>query len=134
MDHFPLYIPDSSASPELRRKVVMIDPRSAIVGEPSPCGEELLVYFEGNRYRAANIRTFADRAMIAAGRLSERYPTIAQASVPAGALVQVGLFTPAQGVEVPDDRSLLAIALWLGLLDGTRPDRAALARELRLTR
>ena len=134
MERFPVYIPEAAAPAAVRDTVALIDPKSAIVSAPDPSGDELLVYFEGNRYRAANMITFADRALHAAGRLASNYPTIAKATVPRRALTHVGLFTPGHGVDVPDAGALVALARWLELLDGERFDSDALHAELRLSR
>jgi hypothetical protein len=133
MNSFPVYIPHAAAPKRLRDTVALIDPKSAIVSVPDLSGDELLVYFEGNRYRAANMITFADRARHAAERLATNYPTIARALVPRRALTRVGSFTPDHGVDVPDARALVALARWLELLDGERFDSDALHEQLRLS-
>lgn len=136
MNPFPVYTPNRDAPAVVRLAVASIDPRSAIVGSPDApdTAERTLIYYEGNRYGAGNIVTFADRAMIAAGRLAERYPTVARAAVPRQALLLVGSFTAGHGVDVPDASSLIALAKWLELFDGDRVDTAAFHRELRLSR
>lgn len=50
---------------------------SAIVGEPRAGGVEVEVYFEGAIFGQENMRTLADRATHAAGRMLERYATTA---------------------------------------------------------
>jgi hypothetical protein len=131
MDRFRVYIPNLSAPEHVA--LAWIEPKSAIVGSPEPAGDELLIYFEGNRYRALNMVTFADRAREAADRLAVNYPTIAKTMVTRRALTQIGWFTPGHGVDVPDGPSLVALAEWLDLLDGEHFDSDALHAELRLS-
>lgn len=50
------------------------------------------VYYEGNRYGMSNIRTFEDRVFQAAGRLVQRYPTIARGVYPRAWFTPVGTF------------------------------------------
>lgn len=71
-----------------------IDPKSAIVGREPEDGR-IKVYFEGNRFGAENMRRFTDRLMHAAGRLVQRYPTIAYGWYPEKALVAVGTYDAA---------------------------------------
>ena len=54
--------------------------------------ERIEVYYEGNRYGASNMQTFEDKVKHAAGRLSERYPTIAKAMLPRTQFAAVGMF------------------------------------------
>lgn len=135
MTQYPLYIPNPDAPERERMSVAAILPKSAIVGEPDLGASEArtLIYYEGNRYGATNMVTLADRAAIAAGRLSERYPTVAMASVPTAALTRVGVFTPDHGIDVPDARGLIALARWLDLFDGEQVDTDAMHRELRVS-
>jgi hypothetical protein len=37
----------------------------------------VVVYYEGNRYGAENLRTYSQRVSMAAGRMFKKYPTIA---------------------------------------------------------
>ena len=89
----------------------IIDRGSGIVGVPY--GEDrILLYFEGNRYGAANMVTFADRVLHAAGRLAHDAPTGALATVPEREVQQVGMYDPETGtVRLDDEESL---AQWLG--------------------
>jgi hypothetical protein len=136
MTRYPVYIPDPSARARTGLSVAMILPKSAIVGEPdaSPTADYTLIYYEGNRNRAVNLVTLADRAEVAAGRLAERYPTVAMTSAPTAALSRVGLFTPGHGIDVSHASDLRALARWLELGDADRLDPEAVARELRLSR
>ena len=63
---------------------------SAIVGQPEPSSDEVTIYFEGAIYDQHNVRTLADRAKHAAGRMIEQYPTIATRVVPRETLTAVG--------------------------------------------
>lgn len=97
---------------------------SAIVGQPEPGTDEVTIYFEGAIYGAQNMRTLADRAKHAAGRMVERYPTVATRVVPREALVVVGTFDLREGrILLAGARSERAVAQWLGM---TRLDRAEL--------
>ena len=53
-----------------------IDRASGIVAQRQ--GDHVVVYYEGNRYGADNLKAYADRVKNAAGRLFKRYPTIAK--------------------------------------------------------
>jgi hypothetical protein len=136
MDRFPVYIPNLAAPQRVRLAVASIDPKSAIVGSPdaSDANDRILIYYEGNRYGAENIVTFADRAMLAAGRLAEKYPTVARCAAPQQALTLVGWFSAGHGVDVTDANGLIELAKWLGMFDGERLDSDALHAELRLSR
>jgi hypothetical protein len=136
MQQFAVYIPNPVASAAVGLSVAKIDPKSAIVGAlpEETDANDALIYFEGNRFGSAGMVTFADRAMVAAGRLSRRYPTIARATVPRRALQRVGTFTVGQGVDVPDAASLIALAKYLELWTDEDLDSAELHRELRPSR
>ena len=110
-----VYVPNPDAPEVVAMQLAGIDPQSAIVGADPEEGEDrVLIYFEGNRYGASNIRTFADRAMLAGGRCVERYPTAAMRAVLAEALVRVGtLYLDHKRVEVEDGLSLTRLAKWL---------------------
>ena len=69
----------------------LVAKKSGIVGSPdAEDPSRIVIDYEGNLYHAANVRTYADRVRIAAGRHQERYPTVARRSVPAKDLVQIG--------------------------------------------
>jgi len=72
----------------------MIDPGSAIVRtvDEEDSAERVTVYFEGNRFGAANLKRFEDRVIAAAGRLEAQYPTVARGSFPRGDFEIVGIF------------------------------------------
>lgn len=136
MDRFPVYTPNRAAPERVRRALASIDPKSAILGgaDATDANDRTLIYYEGNRQGAENIVTFADRAMLAAGRLAEKYPTVARRAVPQQALTLVGWFSAGHGVDVTDANGLIELAKWLGLFDGERLDSDAVHAELRLSR
>lgn len=87
---------------------------SAIVGEPR-AGAEVEVYFEGAIFGQENMRTLADRATHAAGRMLERYATTAARIVPRDALLAVGTFDFRRGqITLTGADSECAVAAWLG--------------------
>lgn len=107
---------------------------SAIVGEPQPSGAEVEVYFEGAIFGQENMRTLADRATHAAGRMLERYATTAKRIVPRDALLAVGTFDFREGkITLTGWDSERAVAAWLGtpqldsaeLVQGARGRRTA---------
>lgn len=90
----------------------LIDHGSGVVG--SLGGDTILVDFEGNRFGASNVVTYADRVAVAASRHAVSYPTIARASPPASDLCRIGVFDGVHGEVVLDgrpERDLLAA--WL---------------------
>ena len=96
-----------------------IAPGSAIVGR-EPVSGRISVYYEGNIYNTPGLARFADRVFTAAGRLAERYPTVARASLPATSLRRIGRWDDERGEVVLDERqadALLAAYLGLGVLD-----------------
>jgi hypothetical protein len=101
---------------------------SAIVGEPR-AGAEVEVYFEGAIFGQENMRTLADRATHAAGRMLERYATTATRIVPRDALLAVGTFDFRKGqITLTGADSERAVAAWLGT---PRLDPADLAQGAR---
>ena len=88
----------------------LIDRGSGIVGSPDASPDHVRIDFEGNRYGAANIITFADKVAHAAGRHETHYPTVARAFVPREHLIAVGQFD-GDRVEVGDSEALTD---WLG--------------------
>lgn len=109
---------------------------SGIVGTPASAwfeseDEAVLIDFEGNKYGAVNLVTFADRVYHAAGRQQQRYPTVARRMVEADTIEHVGFFYPEfSRVDVGSSEQLAAIGKWLGLFDGDRFDSEQLHREL----
>jgi hypothetical protein len=100
----------------------IVDPRSAVVAHvvadvvvDGAVGSKVAVYVEGNRYGAENLRLWADRVDIAAGRLVHSYPTVARFEVDGRDLEEVGWYDPDAGVvmfESTDARS--RVAEWSG--------------------
>ena len=81
-------------------------PGSGAVGVALGSGVHL--YYEGNLYQAANLRTWQERVTCAAGRLFKRYPTVAQSFVqtPGELLMPVGVITDDYRLEVLDQASV----------------------------
>lgn len=77
---YRLYVPAAGSPTTIR-------PGSAIVGERR--GDRIEVDYEGGG-RSSNVVTFEDFVTHAAGRRSQRYPTVARGSFPADALIEVG--------------------------------------------
>ena len=137
---FDLYVPRDGF-------LSLVDPKSAIVGMGSrqwlenrearidgrdprtvEGDDSLVLDFEGNRYNAMNIKTYADKAMHAAGRQSECYPTVARAIVPASQVVLVAtLDFDTEQVRCADENGVLELMRWLEV------DHAQLQVELRGT-
>ena len=87
---------------------------SAIVGPAGSAeAEHVTVDYEGTIHGSANVKTYADRARLAAGRLAAHYPTVARSVVPRSELRQVGWFDPEHGIMLLDDAKD-ALAPWLG--------------------
>lgn len=130
MDYFNVYVP-ADDSP-LR---AVIDPRSAIVADSShdAAGDRIEIYYEGNRYGAPGLESFAERCRQAAGRLAERAPTVARSLADRDALTLVGTYTDRFGVTVHDEAALEALARWLGRWDAQEGADPQLVRELRLS-
>lgn len=84
-----IYIPLPGSTTE-----AMIHPRSAIVAKVEEGADTAFCYFEGNVYGAQNLRTFHDRLVVAAGRMTSDYPTTARALVPVGDLIHVASYDP----------------------------------------
>lgn len=88
--------------------------KSAIVGRPEPGGDFVTIYFEGAVHQQANMKTLADRASHAAGRLEHRAPAVAMLTVPREALVAVGTFDPREGrILLTGPHSEREVARWL---------------------
>lgn len=114
-ERLAVYVPNDDAPEVVGLAVEHIDKGSGIVGRPAP-DTRILIYYEGNRYGASNIVTFADRCYHAASRLEQDYPTVAQAYVPAEAITQAGWFyMPERRVDIRDVHDMIAIAHWLDL-------------------
>lgn len=102
-----------------------IDRGSGIVGTPD--GARVVIDYEGNRYGASNIVTFADRVMIAAGRHESGYPTIARMSVEPESLIRVGTYDGARHVALESDY-LDHVAAWIGCGVADLPNQLTVTR------
>jgi hypothetical protein len=115
MDAIDVYIPNPG--PAGSESALGIDAKSGIVGrriEPDDPESPVLIYFEGNRFDYANVVTFADRCMVAAGRLTQDAPTIAKRVVNHDAVIRVGSYLPEyRRVELEDGASVTLLAAWL---------------------
>jgi hypothetical protein len=110
MREIVLYVPSGgySATADIARG-------SAIVGALRSGAAEVEVYFEGAIFGQENMRTLADRATHAAGRMLERYATTATRIVPRDALLAVGTFDFREGrIRLTGSDSECAVAAWLG--------------------
>jgi hypothetical protein len=124
MGEILLYVPRGgfSATADIARG-------SAIVGEPRAGAAEVEIHFEGAIFSQENMRTLADRATHAAGRMLERYVTTAARIVPRDALLAVGTFDFHGGrIRLTGRDSERAVAAWLGT---PRLDPAELAQSAR---
>lgn len=124
--HFALYVPRPGFP-------LSCDPKSAIVGSharqwfeerealidgrlPKQVAPDtnLIVDYEGNRYGALNMQTYADRALVCAGRHKKKYPTVARCVVPAKRLIRVATFDyETEQVELLGDDEILTLMRWL---------------------
>ncbi len=97
-----IYIPKATAA-----EFASIAPGSGIVGVPLGKNGTVL-YFEGNRYDASNLRDYEERVACAAGRLFTRYPTVAKMYLPAGEentrFIAVGTIDRKYRITYLDDR------------------------------
>lgn len=59
----------------------VIDPGSGIVGIRKRSMGMLVIYYEGNRFDAINLREGRERVICAFGRLAVQYPTVAMQGV-----------------------------------------------------
>jgi hypothetical protein len=107
-----VYVPAPGS--RLRRVVLAA---SAVVGCEQPGPVE--VYFEGDRF--GDGMDFHTRLELAAGRLTERYPTVARATVDDGQLIEVGDYEPDWRRLTVTDRATLAawLAVDVELLDSS---------------
>lgn len=91
-----VYIPRQGS-----RLASVITTGSGIVGstEKFPDGDRIVIDYEGNIYGASNVKTYADRLDVAAGRhlfnYPHRYPTIARMYLPRDTdeLIKIGSFS-----------------------------------------
>lgn len=88
-----------------------LHPGSAMVSRPADDQQGTReVFYEGNVYNAPELRRFQDKLLHAAGRLANRYPTIARMTVPAEAVIVVATYDTVRWdyAEVVDAKRLLA--------------------------
>lgn len=105
-----LYVPAGS------RSTARIPRGSAVVAQPRCGADEIEVYFEGAAPGHRGLRTFADRALSASGRLLERAVFGGCLLVPPAALTVVGVVNfPIGTIELTGPHSQRAVADWLGL-------------------
>jgi hypothetical protein len=105
-----LYVPAGS------RSTARIPRGSAVVAQPRCGADEIEVYFEGAEPGWRGLRTFADRALSASGRLLERAVFGGCLLVPPTALTVVGVVNfPTGTIELTGPHSQRAVADWLGL-------------------
>jgi hypothetical protein len=113
-----LYVPAGGRATE------RIPRGAAIVGEPRLGSAEVEVYFESARSPRRGMRTLADRALWASGRMLERAVFGGCLLVPPAALVVVGTVNFAEGgIALTGPHSERAVAEWLGT---TRLDQGEL--------
>jgi len=111
-----------------------IHPGSAIVGSVE--GERVRIDYEGDLYGRPALAGYATRLLHAAGRHIERYPTVARAWVPPGALRCIGRYrVEDEFFDLVDEAALCA---WLGTdalapEDRVAPTRRRAEREAILT-
>ena len=113
---YPVYIPQNVDKPVCRN----IAFGSAIVGKPHADYGRITVYFEGNLFGAENMRSLEARAMIAAGRLHDSYPTIAKMSLPENALLKIGNYHYDSHTLEVDKQKMKDVLDWLAL-DASQP-------------
>jgi hypothetical protein len=107
-----VYLPNGGG-----RATADIVPGSAIVGRPDAGSDQVTIYFEGAIYDHENVRTLADRANQAAGRMLQRYPTTEMRAVPRDVLMAVGTFDPQRRqIFLTGPHSEGAVAEWLGMV------------------
>jgi hypothetical protein len=110
MTQFHLWVPIPGSRAEHR-----IDRGSALVSDPDAVAEDgrVLVYYEGNRYGAINLRRYVERAVCAAGRMRERYPTVAMGALPEEELMRVGVLDYTKRVVRIDDGLKPLVEKWI---------------------
>lgn len=109
MSDMAIYVPREGAK-ELKDVIA----GSGIV-EGAAFGVLVVVYFEGNRYGASNIITWADRVRMAAGRARDHYPTIAKRQVSRSSIIQVGWIDHDLNRLDVNEYNEADIARWLGV-------------------
>lgn len=90
-----------------------IDRGSGIVGASN--GEEATIFYEGNRYQAANIKNFADRVYVAADRSLHSAATIARMAVDEKELLEIGFWDENSGRAVILPERMGDLGDWLNV-------------------
>lgn len=98
----------------------LIDQGSGVVGSPAhkfmpmlPDDGRITADYEGNRFGASNIKTYADRVLHAAGRHTQKYPTVARSTLSTEDLTEVGSF---DGAVLTIKRAHYpTVAEWIGV-------------------
>ena len=110
MRPYPVYVP-------LGRLRSQIDRGSGIVGSPWEGRDgQILIDFEGNRYRSMNLRTFADRVRHAWHRHTTSYQTVARLVIGEEQLQQIGWWQPDdREVDLLNPDAAVLLADWLGV-------------------
>lgn len=103
--NLPIFVPQDGSAAER-----IIDPGSGITGRWMSSGQWML-YFEGNRLGAENMRNLADRVLQAADRMLTKYPTTASLVVGPKEVQEVGRFNYDSGLIQVQDAD--ALAQWL---------------------
>lgn len=133
----PLFVPR-------RPGLAGIAPGSAIVGRPPTQDGHIHCYYEGNLYGAENLRTYRERAYMAAARLRDRAATVAQVRLPSDDLTAVAGYdldklaivepTDLQALmdwSEEDEEALVGRVLPVGSVDRSDPRLARLLGDLR---
>lgn len=141
-----VFIPNPARSADFI--TAQIDPASGIVGSnaqewlTAKYGEPMLgrsetaltIDYEGNRYNAINIVTWADRVSHAADRHRTHYPSVARHVAEPTDLIHVGTFDGTQVTLEPVAENIPLLADWLGIAPGTDEAIAeAFSRECRIS-
>jgi hypothetical protein len=99
-------------------RALIIDPGSGIVSADDTGADRVTVDYEGNRFESAQMAAYADRVDHAAGRHTTRYPTVARASLPTDALIEVATYDDETGTVTPLSPTHAAtLAQWCGADD-----------------
>lgn len=133
MHDFDLFIP----VPDSRLRIATASAIVAHRGDRE--GASRAIYYEGNVHGASNLHRYEERVNCAVGRLRLKYPTIARADVPSGALHLVGRarFLDCVGTIITQIVDPAALEAWLApealppLLGSAELREAAASRRLR---
>jgi hypothetical protein len=93
-----------------------IAPGSGIVGRANDLG--IVIYYEGNIYRAPGLSRYEDKLYHAWSRMSVKAPTTALMLVPPAQLIQVGEFLPATKQVTILDGQEEQVKAWKGASNG----------------